>query len=366
VPGGGPPPPGSCHTSSVQVVLKNVRFFGFERRSWGIAANRFLTVAARTDDDANGAATVVRFSARERFVALAQGSGFLLLFVLPFLAFPQANPPAVESALAAVKAEDTAQNRNLLGKAYEANGQTDKAVLELQEAIRKNEYEESYYFDLAYVLLQHQNFDAAIQVLESSRRIFARSAQLELALGVAYYGQRRFKEAVDSFLRTMAIEPRIGQPYIFLGRILEHADQRLPEIVARFAAQAEASPKDFMAHYLYGKALAAQGSELGKAEGALRLSIALKDDFWESHYELGLLLEKAKKFDEAAKELERSVALNPAAPPTHYRLARVYDRLGKREDAARERGLHEKLTAEEKAAMEKHASGVKRLELVIK
>ncbi len=286
-----------------------------------------------------------------------------LFLSLVFLAFLQTPSSSLDSALAAVKTDDSAQNRNRLGKAYEANGQTDRAVIELQEAIKKNQYEESYYFDLAHVLLQHQNFDAAIQVLEASRRIFAKSAQLELALGVAYYGQRRFPEAVDSFLRTIAITPGIGQPYVFLGRILEHADKRLPEIAERFQARAKALPNDFMAQHLLGKVLAAQGDHLDKAEAALRSSIGLKTDFWESHFELGLLLEKARKFDEAAKELERSATLNPTAPTPHYRLARVYDRLDRRDDAARERALHEKLTADEKAAMEKHAAGIKRLVL---
>ena len=239
-------------------------------------------------------------------------------------------------------------------------------MLELQQAIRKSEFEESYYFDLANVLLQHQNFDAVIQLIEASRRIFARSAQLELVLGVAYYGQRRFGEAVGSFLRTIAIDRSVAQPYVFLGRILEHAGDRLPEIIERFRARAAAMPKDFMAQHLYGKALAASGGETANAEAALRSSIALRNDFWESHYELGLLFEKERNFEGAAKELERSIALNPNAPAPHYRLARVYDRLGRREDAAGERSLHEKLTAEEKVAMEKHVSGVKRLELVIK
>lgn len=271
---------------------------------------------------------------------------------------------AIELGLIAMKTQDTPQVRNLLGKAYEADGQTGKAVLELQTAIQRNEYEESYYFDLAHVLLQHQNFDAAIQLLVASRRVFATSAQLELALGVAYYGQRRFEDAVQSFLRTMVIDPGVGQSYVFLGRILEHAEKRLPEIVARFSARAEAMPEDFLAQCLFGKALALQADP--KAESVLRTSIALKEDYWESHYELGLILDKARKFEEAASELERSAALNPTLPAPHYRLARVYDRLDRREDAAKERDLHQKLTAEEKAAMEKHASGIKRLELVIR
>lgn len=273
---------------------------------------------------------------------------------------------ALELAASALHAEDTAKARNVLGKAYEANGQTGRAVIELQEAIKRNEYEESYYFDLANVLLRHQNFEAAIQLLEASRRTFARSAQLELALGVAYYAQRRFTEAVATFLKTISIDASIPQPYVFLGRILEHAAGRMAEVVARFSARAQRNPQDHLAQHLYGKALAAQGEVVDIAEAALRRSIALKEDFWESHYELGLILEKSGNVEGAAKELERAVALNPTAPVPHYRLARVYDRLGRREEAGQERALHQKLSDREKAAIEKHASGIKKLEIVIK
>jgi hypothetical protein len=47
-------------------------------------------------------------------------------------------------------------------------------------------------------------------------------------------------------------------------------------------------------------------------------------------------------------------------------LARVYDRLGNAESAQTERVLHEKLIAEERAAIESHAASLKRLELVVK
>ena len=110
--------------------------------------------------------------------------------------------PAIELAGKALAKEKRADLHNLLGKAYEADGQFDKTIVELQKAIQLAPREEAYVFDLAYVLLVHQNFDVAIQLLESARKIFAQSAQLELALGIAYYGQRRFPEAVDAFLRT--------------------------------------------------------------------------------------------------------------------------------------------------------------------
>lgn len=273
---------------------------------------------------------------------------------------------AVEIATPALATEDRADLRNLRGKAHEALGDTASAITDLQQAIHLNRYEESYYFDLGNVLLRHQNFDAAISLLEASKRVFARSAQLELMLGVAYYGQRRFSDAVGAFLRTAAIAPDVEQPHVFLGRILTHTGDRLPDVVDRFGAYARRHPDSPTAHFLYGKALAMRPESQASAERHLRRSIELDAKHWESHFELALLLEARRDWAGAAAGFERAIELNPADPAPHYRLARAYDRLGRGADASRERALHEKLIADEKAAIEKHKAGVRRLDLVVK
>jgi uncharacterized protein HemY len=87
------------------------------------------------------------------------------------------------------------------------------------------------------------------------------------------------------------------------------------------------------------------GDNPAEGERLLRASIALKGDQWESHYELGILLEQQRKYSDAAAELERSAIINPSQPDIHYHLSRVYDRLGEADKAAEQRGLHERLTA---------------------
>ena len=49
----------------------------------------------------------------------------------------------------------------------------------------------------------------------------------------------------------------------------------------------------------------------------------------------------------------------------HYRLARLYDRTGQSEKAAAERALHEKLSAEEKAELERRQAATKHLKLQV-
>jgi tetratricopeptide (TPR) repeat protein len=269
---------------------------------------------------------------------------------------------AVALGESAIAVADTAELRNLLGKSYEAAGNTTKAVPELRKAIEMNRYEEAYYFDLAQVLMIHQSFEPAIQVLESSRSVFAKSPQLELALGVSYYGQRRFNEAVDSFLRVIEMAPDVEQPYLFLGRIIDQAGERLPEVEKRFAGYAKANPKNAASQFLYAKAINASSGDAATVEALLRKSIALDDKNWESHLELGGVLDKRRAYDEAAKEFQRSIELNPKSSTPHYRLARVYERLGRKQEAEAERGRHAALVAEEEKAAGKQAAGMVRVQ----
>ena len=311
-------------------------------------------------------------SLESRYAAVASGDRDALVRAVSLYLQAGQPKPAIELAGKALAKEKRADLHNLLGKAYEADGQFDNTIVELQKAIQLAPREEAYVFDLAYVLLVHQNFDVAIQLLEPAKKIFTRSAQLELALGIANYGQRKFAEAVDAFLRTAELAPKIEQPYVFLARIISHAEGRLGEITEKFASFARDNPRNYLGHFLHAKGLIAQmgpapSVELAdQAERLLKKSISLNPTFWESEFELGVLLEGKKDFSAAARHLERAIQLSPKTPAPHYRLARVYDRLGKTEVAQAERVQHEKLTAEERTAIESHAAGLKRLELVVK
>jgi tetratricopeptide (TPR) repeat protein len=228
---------------------------------------------------------------------------------------------------------------------YSETGNFDKAILLLQAALRIRPYEESYYFELSQQLLRMQKFEAALATLEAGVKVFDKSAQLELARGVALYGLRRFPGAIDAFLRTIQLAPEVEQPYVFLGRMLDVAEDKMPAITKVLATYAQSQPNSYMSGFLYAKALAAGGGNGDQIESLLRKSIALRNDFWESHFELGLALERKRAFDEAAKELERSIELSPTEPVPRYRLARVYDRLGKTAEANQQREIHARLSS---------------------
>jgi tetratricopeptide (TPR) repeat protein len=269
--------------------------------------------------------------------------------------------PAIDAAQKVLAKENRAALRKLLGEAYEMEGRSAEAFREMREAIRLNPYDESAYFELGRDLLAHNEMQEAIQVLEDGKKVFAKSAQVELTLGVAYYGMRRFPDAVNAFLRTIQIDPKVDQPYIFLGRMLEQTEGKLPDVTAAFAELVRNNPESYQANFLYGKALAFSG-QAQRAEMHLRKSVDENEKYWESHLELGAVLERKRDFAAAAQEFARAGELNPKSPSVHYRLARIYDRLGKADQAKAEHALHEKLTLEENAFLRRQAGGMEKLE----
>jgi Flp pilus assembly protein TadD len=62
-----------------------------------------------------------------------------------------------------------------------------------------------------------------------------------------------------------------------------------------------------------------------------------------SHFELGTVFDRTRRYADAAREFERAAELAPNDAATHYRLSRVYDRLGKSEAARIERERHAEL-----------------------
>ncbi len=229
-------------------------------------------------------------------------------------------------------------------------GEVEQALLWAKAAVERDPLKESYAYDLGQMQLHRGDFSGAGATFEKACRRFPKSVQMQLAYGVAVYGQRRFAEAIDAFLRVTVIDLALEQPYVFLARILSQAGDRLPQIVAAFAAWEKAEPGNYLAVCLHAKALSAASGDATEIEAKLRRSIQLNDAYWESHFELGVLLAKSRDWKQVAAELSRSIELNPNVAAAHFQLARAYEKLGDSERAKAERAEHQRLTAAETGA----------------
>ena len=255
--------------------------------------------------------------------------------------------PAVTWAKTALQRADTAQMHYLLGQAHAAANRLDDAEREFRAAAERDPLQEAYVFDLGQLQLRKADFAGATATLGKACQRFPDSAQIYLAYGVAAYGQRHFADAIDAFLRVIAIDRAVEQPYVFLARILGQAGDRLPQVVAAFGEWEKAEPGNYLAVCLHAKALGAASGDAAEIEAKLRKSIQLREGYWESHFELGMLLGKNREWKQAAAELSRSIQLNPKVAAAHFQLARAYDKLGDPERARAERAEHARLTAAE-------------------
>lgn len=249
----------------------------------------------------------------------------------------KSNEPRL-AATAAEKAERIAGNDAVVSHAlamyYSEVGQLGHAA--------KLDPQIAFYWTKSF--LDRSEFTQAADMAQSGLAGHPKDAQLMLALGVARYGQRRFDDAIASFLEVIRTDPQVEQPYVFLGKMLDQAGPHLDEITKDCEAWAARDPRSAKAQLLLAKALLAADSRNERAEALLQKSITLDANDWEAHYELGVLLAGKHDYAAAAKELEQSIALDPKQSMPHYHLARVYDRLGQPERAQAEREAHERLT----------------------
>jgi tetratricopeptide (TPR) repeat protein len=228
---------------------------------------------------------------------------------------------------------------------WSGRGNPDSLLRMLRKAAEASPKQEQAHFQLAQALLGMQRFDEAAQALTASLEELPTSAQLHLALGVARYGQRRFVEAIDAFLRTIELQPEVEQPYVFLGKILDHAGERLPDIERATTAFLKQTPENGNANLVHAKVLQRKAEvDLEAVETHLRKAVRSTSS-WEARFELGVLLARKREYTQAAEELTAAIQLKADEPAPHYHLARVYDRIGKPEQAAEQRAIHASLTS---------------------
>jgi len=144
-------------------------------------------------------------------------------------------------------------------------------------------------------------------------------------LGTVLRQQRRPEDALAQFREAVRLMPTLAEAHLSLGQVLQQQGDQ-PAAAAAFAeaerlnrrkADAQASTLAVGA----ARTLLQRGN-LAAAGAKLREALALADDNFEAHYELGRLLERLGKRDEARRHFEEAYRLAPyLRPPPGQRAA---------------------------------------------
>jgi tetratricopeptide (TPR) repeat protein len=150
-----------------------------------------------------------------------------------------------------------------------------------------------------------------------------------------HYDEQHYAPAVEGLLRALELDSRftkahdnLGLCYDALGRYDEaiRSHQEAVRLNREMPAPSPWPPLNL-------GALLTRLDRHDEAEPLLRESVRSDPGFAQGHYHLGVALEKKGLADEAIRELEEAARLDAAYPEPRYALARLYRRRGDTERA---------------------------------
>lgn len=239
---------------------------------------------------------------------------------------------------------DTSRLHSLMGELQEQSGDSSAAAHEYYRAA-EIEPSESNLFDLANFLLQHKKYSGylaeSVKFFRFGISKFPQSSKMMVGLGVALYASEEYDEAVRVLCHAVDLAPDDQRPITFLGMARKVSPELAEQVEQRLKDFAERYPQNPAANYEYAVSLwdrggGEQGRNLDKIEALLRQAIATAPQWYEPHYQLGLLYESKTQPEDAIREMRKAAALEPAFKPAHFHLAVLYKRVGDQAHAAQE------------------------------
>jgi len=196
---------------------------------------------------------------------------------------------------------------------------------------------------LDYVLLG--DYADAARYLEDSLAMDPGNIEARYHLGRVRYQQNRFDQAIAAFREVVRRDPGNVKAHDNLGLSLEAKN----EVEGAIAAYREAIRLDasLTVHdeqpYLNLGVLLAKSKRTEEAIPLLVRASSIAPNSGKVHYQLAKAYFDLNRFGDAQREAEKAVSLDPGESPDHYLLGRIYQRSGKSELAGEQFRLTEQL-----------------------
>jgi tetratricopeptide (TPR) repeat protein len=224
---------------------------------------------------------------------------------------------------------------NLLSRAYESDGQTQKAYDSLREAIRLEPQDETNYLDLMSLCLTHENWELSLEIADVALSRIPAAYRVRLQRGAVWAMQGKMEDAEQEFLAASRIAPQAELPPVALA--LARIDMNKLDEAAEGLRSRRAS-KDYRVHWLLGEALSRAGVEPGSAgekEAVAELQQAVRTNPGANapRVLLGKMLMKRGDIAGAAGQFEAALQIDPEEMSATYQLAMIYRDQGKTKQA---------------------------------
>jgi tetratricopeptide (TPR) repeat protein len=238
---------------------------------------------------------------------------------------------ALEGSVKAARPDPDALN--LIAAAYEADHQTDAAVVALRKATEIAPKDEKNYLDLGSLCMDHGSFELGIEIINVGLRNIPGSARLYAMRGILHAQTAQYQEAEMDFEQANRLDPT--QNFATVGLGITFLQQDSPEESVHVLRERLASaPRDPALNYLYAEVLVRKGvvprqPEFEEARAALLRSIQAKPDFAQAHARLGQLCLLSGDTQSALQESELAVKLAPRDRMCLYQFVQALRQAGR-------------------------------------
>jgi tetratricopeptide (TPR) repeat protein len=189
---------------------------------------------------------------------------------------------------------------------------------------------------LDYVLLA--DYEDAARYLELAVKMDPANLEARYHLGRVRYQQNRFDLAIAAFQEVLKRNPTDLKAQDNLGLSLD-AENKTDEAIAAYQKAIEldaAAAAHSEQPYLNLGMLLAKSNRMNDAIPLLIRATEIAPTSGKVHYELGKAYFTSDHLQDGQREAEQAVRMEPGDRPAHYLLGRIYQRLGKLELAAQQ------------------------------
>jgi tetratricopeptide (TPR) repeat protein len=246
------------------------------------------------------------------------------------------------------KSARTAKLYTLMGHILFLDGQYLNAAIAWKKAETIASLDDQSRFSLAMAYLRLNRPDWGRDELQRLSQGDPQNSLYLYWLAKLDYDARAYTTAISRLRRVIELDPNMMRAYNNLGLCYDALGQ-FDEAIQSFTRaielnRAQKQPSAWPPLNLAVSLISL--NRLDEAVARLHEALSYNPEFPQAHYELGLVLEKERKFEEAIAPLQRAIDLDPLYAEPHYTLGGIYQRQGKREAAQEQIEKFKKLRKE--------------------
>lgn len=217
-----------------------------------------------------------------------------------------------------------------LGKSALRDGDVNKAIENLEKAITDEPGSAEAHLTLGQAYVRNKRNDDAQKQFEAAftldaatpMSITAASAEEPFLMGNAHAGLNQLEQAKAAYEEALKLDPKKSAAYTNLG-VVYYQQGKFADAVTQLKQALDIDPQDAETYYMLG-ATYVQQSNLSEAEKAFQQALTLKPELGQAYIGLGNVYLMNKQYDQAVTTLQKATELQPDLPEGWLALGQVY------------------------------------------